>query len=114
MNNKNFLEDLRKLVIDTDSGKERHYQATFVYLYKNLDALDWLIEQAEKVELLNAEKDLLQAKWEMQGLMIQKLHNQAEKVERYEKSIKECIERMNEGGPGTRSFIYEKLREVME
>jgi FtsZ-binding cell division protein ZapB len=35
-------------------------------------------------------------------------------VEQYEKSIKECIERMNEGGQGTRSFIYEKLREVME
>jgi len=42
------------------------------------------------------------------------LIEQAEKVERYEKAIKECIERMNEGGSGTRSFIYEKLREVME
>ncbi|KZM54929.1 hypothetical protein A3Q35_13305 [Aeribacillus pallidus] len=114
MKSKKFLEDLRKLVIDTDGGKERHYQATLVYLQKNLDALDWLIEQAEKVELLNAEKDLLQAKWEAQGLMIQKLHNQAEKVERYEKSIKECIERMDEGGQGTRSFVYEKLKEVME
>jgi hypothetical protein len=82
--------------------------------HKRSKVFDWLIEQAEKVELLNAEKDLLQAKWEAQGLMIQKLHNQAEKVERYEKSIKECIERMNEGGAGTRSFVYEKLREVME
>lgn len=36
------------------------------------------------------------------------------KAERYENAIKECIERMNEGGPGTRSFIYEKLTGVME
>jgi|GEM_PF-3332911 len=35
------------------------------------------------------------------------------KAERYEKAIKECVERMNEGGVGTRSFIYEKLKEVM-
>jgi len=42
------------------------------------------------------------------------LIEQVEKIERYENAIKECIERMNEGGPGTRSFIYEKLTEVME
>ncbi|MEK5272569.1 hypothetical protein NSR00_17810 [Aeribacillus sp. FSL K6-8394] len=36
------------------------------------------------------------------------------KSERYENAIKECIERMNEGGPGTRRFIYEKLTGVME
>lgn len=35
-------------------------------------------------------------------------------VELYEKAIKECIERMNEGGAGTRSFVYEKLTGVME
>jgi len=41
------------------------------------------------------------------------LIQQTEKVERYEKAIKECVERMNEGGAGTRSFIYKKLKEVM-
>jgi DNA-binding protein H-NS len=34
-------------------------------------------------------------------------------TEQYENVIKECIERMNKGGVGTRSFIYEKLKEVM-
>lgn len=32
--------------------------------------------QAEKIELLNAEIETLQAKWEAQGLMIQKLHRE--------------------------------------
>ena len=36
------------------------------------------------------------------------------KAERYEKAIKECIERMDEGGAGTRSFVYEKLIEALE
>ena len=38
----------------------------------------------------------------------------AEEAEKYEKSIKECVERMNEGGAGTRSFVYENLTRVME
>lgn len=37
-----------------------------------------------------------------------------ETLKRYEKAIRECIERMNEGGAGTRSFVYEKLIEVLE
>ena len=36
------------------------------------------------------------------------------KIERYREAIKECIERMNEGGAGTRSFVYERLIEVLE
>jgi hypothetical protein len=148
MKSKKFLEDLRKLVIDTDGGKERHYQATLVYLQKNLDALDWLIEQAEKVEQLQQEneklnqvidwmnegceynneshlktyKQLQQAqakaeyyemKYENTGAIFNRRH-MLDKIERYENAIKECIDRMNEGGAGTRSFIYEKLKEVME
>ena len=49
------------------------------------------------------------------------LYEQAERVQelekqnkRYQKAIKECLERMNEGGAGTRSFMYEKLIEVLE
>ena len=37
-----------------------------------------------------------------------------EQNKRYQKAIKECLERMNEGGAGTRSFVYEKLIEVLE
>ena len=54
------------------------------------DDLVWLIEQAERV-------------YELEG-----------KIERYQKSIKECLERMNKGGAGTRSFVYEKLIEALE
>lgn len=32
----------------------------------------------------------------------------------YREAIRECIERMDEGGAGTRSFVYEKLIEVLE
>jgi len=110
MNDKEQLGEIKDRISKL-FGYETAKDDAMYYMKKG--HITWLIEQAEKVELLNAEKDLLQAKWEAQGLMIQKLHNQAEKVERYEKSIKECIERMNEGGAGTRSFVYEKLREVM-
>ena len=37
-----------------------------------------------------------------------------EQNKRYQKAIKECVERMNAGGAGTRSFVYEKLIEVLE
>ena len=33
---------------------------------------------------------------------------------RYQKSIKECLERMNKGGAGTRSFVYETLKKALE
>ena len=52
--------------------------------------LVWLIEQAERVQELEKQN------------------------KRYRKAIKECIERMNKGGAGTRSFVYEKLTEVLE
>lgn len=49
----------------------------------------WLIEQAKQVELLMAENAVLQAKWEAQGMMIQKLHKENGK---FYKALKE-IER---------------------
>ena len=35
-------------------------------------------------------------------------------VKRLEKAISVCLDRMKEGGPGTRSFVYEKLSEALE
>ena len=35
-------------------------------------------------------------------------------VERLKKAISVCLDRMKEGGPGTRSFVYEKLSEALE
>ena len=37
-----------------------------------------------------------------------------EEVERLEKAISVCIDRMKEGGPGTRSFVYETLKKALE
>ena len=37
-----------------------------------------------------------------------------EQNKRYREAIRECIERMNAGGAGTRSFVYERLIEVLE
>ena len=51
---------------------------------------EWLIEQAGRVQELERE------------------------IERYREAIRECIERMNAGGAGTRSFVYERLIEVLE
>ena len=54
------------------------------------DDLVWLIEQTEKVQELER------------------------KIERYREAIKECIERMNKGGAGTRSFVYETLKKALD
>jgi hypothetical protein len=45
------------------------------------EAFQLAYEAIDKAELLNAEKKLLQSKWEAQGLMIQKLHEENSKYE---------------------------------
>lgn len=55
----------------------------------NIDLFDEVKRLKLENELLNAEKEVLQAKWEAQGLMIQKLHKENN---RYETALKE-IER---------------------
>lgn len=42
------------------------------------------------------------------------LDRKEQEIERYREAIRECLERMNEGGAGTRSFVYEKLIGVLE
>ena len=54
------------------------------------DDLVWLIEQTGRVQELE------------------------ENIKRYREAIRECIERMNKGGAGTRSFVYETLKKVLE
>lgn len=46
-----------------------------------------------------------------QAKLVQELEQQNK---RYREAIKECVERMNAGGAGTRSFVYERLIEVLE
>ncbi|MGG3846723.1 hypothetical protein [Aeribacillus composti] len=82
-------------------------------------------EIIKKVEQLQQKKDLAVEGFKQQveladecvkeNTELRKQLQQAQtKAERYEKAIKECVERMDEGGAGTRSFVYEKLKEVME
>ena len=78
---KEWLEDI----------KERF--AKYQYDYNlNGEDVEWLIQQAEKIELLNAEIETLQAKWEAQGLMIQKLHRENQ---RYKQALEFYAERDN-------------------
>ena len=67
----------------------------------------------DKYKQAQAKAEYYEMKYENTGAIFNRRH-MLDKIERYENAIKECIERMNEGGPGTRSFIYEKLKEVME
>ena len=59
-------------------------------LKKRLATFDWLIKQAERVQELEQQN------------------------KNYRKAIKRCIERMNKGGAGTRSFVYETLKKALE
>ena len=54
------------------------------------DDLVWLTEQAERVYELEQQN------------------------KNYRKAIKECIECMNKGGAGTRSFVYDTLKKALE
>lgn len=86
--------------------------------------IDWMNEGCEynneshlktykQLQQAQAKAEYYEMKYENTGAIFNRRH-MLDKIERYENAIKECIERMNEGGAGTRSFIYEKLREVME
>ena len=57
---------------------------------KRLATFDWLIKQAERVQELEQQN------------------------KNYRKAIKRCIERMNKGGAGTRSFVYDTLKKALE
>jgi len=91
MNDKERLEHIKKKVRDLRllGDSEGNGEVNINAIYNDMS---WLIKKAENAQFRQAQA----------------------KVERYEKAIKECVERMNEGGPGTRRFIYEKLTGVME
>ena len=83
----------------------------------------------ETKELVKKIESILYDEWQQQELSnliesfyyaerVNWLINLVEELEkqnkRYRKAIKECVERMNAGGAGTRSFVYEKLSEALE
>ena len=45
---------------------------------------------------------------------LEKLIEKTEEVERLEKAISVCLDRMKEGGSGTRSFVYDTLKKALE
>src|SRR5690606_24811392 len=90
---------------------------------ERLEEIKELVKKIKKIE------SILYDEWRWQELtnLIESLYyadhvnwliNLVEKLEkqnkRYQKAIKECVERINAGGAGTRSFVYERLIEVLE
>jgi len=107
MNDKERLEEIQSRVWK-DKGTyamgDNKSREGYIYTLSDYD-YEWLIKQAEKAEYY-------EMKYENTGAIFNRRH-MLDKIERYENAIKECVERMNEGGAGTRSFVYEKLKEVM-
>jgi len=103
MNDKEQLGEIKDRISKL-FGYETAKDDAMYYMKKK--HINWLIKQAEKAEYY-------EMKYENTGAIFNRRH-MLDKIERYEKAIKECIERMDEGGAGTRSFVYEKLTGVME
>jgi hypothetical protein len=53
------------------------------------DAIETVKEQHKEIELLKADNELLKAKWEAQGLMIQNLHKE---IKKYKEVLKEIAD----------------------
>ena len=110
MNDKELLQKIKENVSFWE------YCATNTHYYElvldDIEKIKWLIERVEQFEQAQAKAEYYEMKYENTGAIFNRRH-MLDKIERYENAIKECIERMNEGGVGTRSFIYEKLKEVM-
>ena len=73
------------------------------YIIENIETLNNALYIIENVEALNNALD--------DALRVKEIEQQNK---RYREAIKECVERMNEGGAGTRSFVYEKLIKALE
>ncbi|MGG3987699.1 hypothetical protein [Bacillus smithii] len=122
MSDKRYLSDLSKLVVDTEDGKRRHYQATLDYLYSNLDVLDWLIEQAEKVEHLEQEAeeeiDRLEKRYEfvlqIENELRQEVQQIQQQLHQVRESIYDALDLLKRGGVGTRSQVQQLLEKALE
>ena len=100
MTDKERLEEIEKNLDPLGYGMGGHLI--------NVNDIYWLVKyarkQSERVE-------------ELESRITDDEHFVAEILEQnkhYRKAVKECVERMNAGGAGTRSFVYEKLSEALE
>jgi len=91
MTDKERLEEIKELVKKIESILYDEWQqqelSNLIESFYYAERVNWLINLVEELEKQN---------------------------KRYQKAIKECVERMNAGGAGTRSFVYEKLIVVLE
>ena len=111
MTDKERLEEIKKHRNEADNSTD-DYEFEKINFY-NLH-VDWLIEQAERVqELEGTVKHAMKAIDNTEAVRV-KLINAEQQNKRYQKAIKECLERMNKGGAGTRSFVYETLKKALE
>jgi hypothetical protein len=109
MNDKERLQEI----------KEYLFRSTRIANEKELEYEKWIISRVEK--LLQENEKL---KWHNQNLMnsgygytfeLEKKLQQAQtKIDRYKNTIKETLELLKRGGPGTRSQVQRLLEEALE
>lgn len=99
----NEYEVCKKTVIDCKEA--------VLSLFKKLDREYWeLLERFGQAQERIAE---LEMKYENTGAVFNRQYMQ-EKIERYEKAIKETLEILKRGGPGTRSQVQALLEKALE
>lgn len=102
---KERLEEIKQ-TINHPNYTEHNGQEEIYYMVSDND-FNWLIQQAERAQEYDRELISLEDNKHYVSEMLAK-------NKRYREAIRECIERMNEGGAGTRSFVYERLIKVLE
>jgi hypothetical protein len=80
--------------------------------------IDWLIEQAEKVEQLQQENERLNTLLDQSRAgklaVSRRLEFAEEEIDRLKADIEEALELLKRGGPGTRSQIQQLLEKALE
>jgi L-rhamnose isomerase len=122
MNDKERLENIKKKVMDLRllGDSEGNGEVNINAIYNDMS---WIIEQAEKVEQLQQENERLKKflNWEQeeaQGLdeevtfQLEQLKQAQAKVKHLENTIKETLDLLKRGGPGTHSKVQFKLEQV--
>ena len=105
MSKERFEELAYNVGISLDGEKALMSSDDYDFLY------NYALQQAERVQKLeNKLENVMDRHTYLEG----DYYDLQKQNERYRVAIRECIERMNEGGAGTRSFVYEKLIEALE
>ena len=101
---KERLEEIKKLRETILEENDFLTRCVLANVFVGLGYMDYLIQQAGRVQ-------------ELESRIADDEHFVVEILEqnkRYRVAIRECIERMDKGGAGTRSFVYETLKKALE